>query len=174
MTDPRETASAYRPDALRVPTRGQSWMTTFWILFGVVALGGILAACAVYTAPAVISDWQVRATARPAPDARVSEGRCSAKLVIHICDATLALRTPAGTVTRRVNYVFSGFQAGDYRVGVMADPARPDLVTTDLGLDRLWNRTLTLLVGAGAIAACIVGALVSLVRTRRAASGAAG
>ncbi len=169
MTGSPDTASSYRPDALRLPPRGHGWINTFWVLFGVAALGAILVACAVYTAPAVISDWQVRAAAKAAPDARVSEGKCSAKLVIHICDATLALRTPTGTVTRRVNYVFSGFHAGDYRVGVMADPARPDLVTTDLGLDRLWNRTLTLLAGAGAIAACIVGALLSLIRNRRVA-----
>jgi hypothetical protein len=169
MTGSPETASSYRPDALRLPPRGQGWVNTFWVLFGVVALGGILVAGGVYTAPAVVSDWQVRATARPASEARVSEGKCSAKLVIHICDATLSLRTPGGTVTRRVNYVFSGFHAGDYRVGVMADPARPDLVTTDLGLDRLWNRTITLLAGAGAIAACIVAALLSLIRNRRTA-----
>jgi hypothetical protein len=68
----------------------------------VVALVAILVACAVDTAPAVISDRQVRATAQPAATARVSEGRCSAKLVVHICDATLALRTPAsGTGLKR-------------------------------------------------------------------------
>ncbi|MGE7417051.1 hypothetical protein [Methylobacterium tarhaniae] len=169
MTGTPETASSYRPDALRLSRRGHGWINTFWVLFGVAVLGAILVACAVYTAPAVISDWQVRAAAKAVPNARVSEGKCSAKLVIHICDATLALRTPTGTVTRRVNYVFTGLHAGDYRVGVMADPARPDLVTADLGLDRLWNRTITLLVGMSAIAACIVGALLSLLRNRRTA-----
>ncbi|MBK3395213.1 MULTISPECIES: hypothetical protein [Methylobacterium] len=170
MTRPPETATP--PEALRLPPRRQGWLNTFWILFGIVALGGILVACAVYTAPAVISDWQVQATAKPAAEARVSDGKCSAKLFIHICDATLALRTPQGTVTRRVNYVFSGLEAGDYRVGVMADPARPDLVTTDLGLDRLWNRTITLLAIAGLTAATIVGALLSMVRDRRGAVAA--
>ncbi len=47
----------------------------------------------------VISDWQVQATAKAAPEARVSEGKCTAKIVIHICDATLTLRTPKATVT---------------------------------------------------------------------------
>ncbi len=154
---------------LRLPPERMGWGAIFWVLFGVVLLGGILGASAVYTAPVVISDWQVRGTAQPVPSARVSEGKCSAKLVIHICDATLTLRTAQGSVTRRVNYVFTGLHAGDYGVGVMADPARPDLVTTDLGLDRLWNRTITLLVLAGAIAACIYGALRSIIRNRRAA-----
>ncbi|MEH3147710.1 MAG: hypothetical protein PGN34_20735 [Methylobacterium frigidaeris] len=169
MTGSPETASPARTEALRLPPQRAGWAATFWVLFGVVALGAILAACAWFTAPAVISDWQVRASAQPVPAARVSEGKCSAKLVIHICDVTLSLRTPNGTVQRRVNYVFSGFHAGDYSVGVMADPARPDLVTTDLGLDRLWNRTITLVVLAGALAACIYGAVLSLIRNRRAA-----
>ena len=56
----------------------------------------------------------------------------------------------------------------------MADPARPDLVTTDLALDRLWNRTVTLLVIALLIVACIGGAIASLVRNRREARPAAG
>ncbi|WP_279357644.1 hypothetical protein [Methylobacterium indicum] len=165
----RSPDPAPSPDTLRLPPRGRGRLNTLWVLLGVVALGGILVACAVYTAPAVVSDWQVRAAAKPVEQARISDGKCSAKLFIHICDATLALRTPDGTVTRRVNYVFSGIEAGDYRVGVMADPARPDLVTTDLGLDRLWNRTITLLAIAGLTAAAIVGALLSLVRTPRAA-----
>ncbi len=137
-----------------------------------MGLGAVLVACAIDTAPVVISDWQVHTTAAAAPNARVSEGRCSAKIVIHICDATLALRTPQETVTRRVNYVFAGLHVGDYRVGVMADPARPDLVTTDLGLDRLWNRTITLLAIMGAIVAVLIGAPISMIRNRRAASAA--
>jgi MFS-type transporter involved in bile tolerance (Atg22 family) len=168
------TASPNRAEPLRLPPPGQGWANTFWVLFGVAALSAILVACAIYTAPTVVSDWQVRETAQPVPGARVSEGKCSAKIVIHICDATLGLRTPEGAVTRRVNYVFSGLHVGDYNIQVMADPARPGLVTTDLGLERLWNRTITLAVIALAIMAVIVGAIVSLIRNRRAAPGGAG
>ncbi|MCI9881405.1 hypothetical protein MTL_15280 [Methylobacterium goesingense] len=149
-------------------------MNAFWVLFGVACLGAILVACAVYTAPVVASDWQVRASAQPVPGARVRDGSCSAKLVLHICDATLSLPAPGGAVTRRVNYVFAGLQAGEVRLAVLADPARPDLVTTDLGLDRLWNRTVTLLVIALLIVACIGGAIASLVRSRRESRPAAG
>lgn len=171
MNPASKTASNEPAEPLRLPPERIGWTGSFFVLFGVLALGAILAASAVYTAPVVISDWQVRGTAQPAPAARVSEGKCSTKLVIHICDVTLSLRTPKGEVKRRVNYVFSGLHLGDYSAGVMADPARPDLVTTDLGLDRLWNRTITLLVLAGAILACIYGALLSLIRNRRATAG---
>jgi hypothetical protein len=167
-----ETADPAAPAGppLRLPPERMGWTAMFFVLFGVLALGGVLWASVWFTAPVVISDWQVRETARPAPQVRMSEGKCSTKLVIHICDVTLILRTPQGSVTRRVNYVFSGLHAGDYGVGPMADPARPDLVTTDLGLDRLWNRTITLVVLMGALAACIYGALLSAIRNRRAAA----
>ena len=168
-TSPKTAEASVQPaEPLRLPPHQIGGMGAFWILFGVTLFAGMLAASALYTAPALISDWQVRGTAQPVPAARMREGKCSAKIVIHICDATLSLRTPGGTVERRVNYVFTGLQAGDYKVGVMADPARPDLVTTDLGLDRLWNRTITLVVIAGALAAAIYGALLSLIRNRRA------
>lgn len=169
MSASPNSASAEPAEPLRLPPQRIGWTATFFVLFGVALLGGILAACALYTAPALVSDWQVREAARPAPQARMSEGQCSTKLVVHICDMTLSLRTPNGSVTRRVNYVFTGFHVGDFGVGVMADPARPDLVTTDLGLDRLWNRTITLALLAAALAACIVGAVLSLVRNRGAA-----
>ena len=164
------TAPAKSPASLRLPPPSQGWGNILWTLFGLVALAGLLAACLVYTAPPLLSDWQVRETAHPVADARVTDGKCSAKIVLHICDATLNLRTSTGAVARRVNYVFSGFHVGDYSIRVMADPARPDLVTTDLGLDRLWNRTLTFLAITGAIAAIIVLAIAGMVRNRRAAS----
>ncbi|SFK55913.1 hypothetical protein [Methylorubrum salsuginis] len=168
------TASPEPARLLRLPPQRQGWLAVFWVLFGAASLGGMLVACALYTAPVVISDWQVRETARPVAEARIGDATCKSKIVIHICDLTLTLRRPAGTVTRRVNYVFSGVQVGDFSVSPMADPARPDRITTDLGLDRLWNRTVTLLVIMAALAAAVVGALVSLLRNRRAGSVTAG
>ncbi|TXN05152.1 hypothetical protein FV222_06910 [Methylobacterium sp. WL103] len=168
------TASANRTEPLRLPPPSQGWGNIFWTLFSLVALAALLVACAVFTAPPVLSDWQVRDTARPAAEARVTDGKCSAKIVLHICDVTLNLRTPTGTVVRRVNTVFTGFHVGEYNIRVMADPARPDLVTTDLALDRLWNRTITLLVIAGALSSIIVAGIAAMIRNRRAASGTIG
>lgn len=166
--------AANRPDTLRLPPPRRGWGNTFWTLFGLVALAALLVACAVYTAPPVVTDWRIRDTARPVADARVTDGKCSTKIVLHLCDMTLNLRTPTGTVVRRVNTVFMGVHVGDYNIRVMADPARPDLVTTDLALNRLWNRTVTLAVVAAALAAIIAAALIATVRNRRAGYGALG
>lgn len=170
MSEPAHTASTEPATPLRLPPREQGWRNTLWVVVGIIAFGALLAACAIYQAPVLISDWQVRETVQPVPNARVSDGDCTSKLIIHICSATLSLNTPQGSVTRNVNYLFSGLHTGDYNVEVLADPAHPELVTTDLGLDRLWNRTITLLVISGILAAMIIGAVLGMVRDRRRAA----
>ena len=107
----------------------------------------MLVGLAVYTAPDLITDWQVYGAARPVAGGEVVKGSCSFNLMFNVCDATLSVRTPSGQVTPSVNDVFAGLHLGDYSVAVVADPAHPDLPTTDVALDRLWNRTLTLLLG---------------------------
>ncbi len=90
----------------------------------------------------------------------MSEGKCSSKLVFHICDATLSVATRSGRVSRDVNYVFTSLHFGDYSVTTLADPAHPELATTDMALDELWNRTITLLVVSALLLTFILGTLV--------------
>lgn len=164
------TSSLGRSEPLRLPPADRGWKHTLWVVVGVLMFGTMLAAAGIYTAPALVSDWQVRDAARPVPDARVTDGKCSAKIVFHVCDVTLDVRTPSGTVSRRINYVFTGVHVGDYSVRVLADPARPDLATTDMALDRLWNRTITLAAIVALLLALTVLPLVAMVRNRRTAS----
>ena len=164
------TSSLDRSEPLRLPPADRGWRHKFWVAVGILMFAALLAAAAIYTAPALVSDWQVRDRARPVPDARVTDGKCSSKIVVHICDVTLDVRTPSGTVSRRINYVFTGVHVGDYSVRVVADPARPDLATTDMALDKLWNRTITLLVVMVLLLAFTVLPIVATVRNRRAAS----
>ncbi len=127
------------------PRRGWGHYAKLWL--GVLLFAAMLAGLTVYTAPDLVTDWQVHAAARPVAGGQVVKGSCSANLVFDICDATLSVPSPAGRIGRSVNYVFTGPHLGDYTVTVVADPAHPDLPTTDMALDRLWNRTLTLMVG---------------------------
>ena len=135
-----------------------------------VLLRGFLVAALVWTAPVLVSDWQIHATAQPVANATVTEGRCNAKLVFNICDATIRVTTKSGSMTRSVNYVFTGLHLGDYSVRTLADPAHPELASTDLGLDRLWNRTITFALGSLLLMALTVLPLWALVRNRRAAA----
>lgn len=152
----------------RLPPRGGGLRQRIWATLGVLMFAGLLVAMMVFTLPPLLSDWQVRGTAQPAEGARIVKGSCTTKLILAICDVTLMNRTPSGTVTRSVNYAFTDVHFGDYSAAAMADPARPELVTTDLALDRLWNRTLTFLVGAVLMAGFVVLPVVAFFRNRRA------
>ncbi len=162
-----EMVAAERSAPRRLAQVNRGWRHTVLVAIGIAIFGAMLMAAATYTAPAVVSDWQIRDTARPVASARITDGTCSAQLVFHICDATLEVPTASGTVSRRVNYLFTGVNVGTYTVQVMADPARPALATTDLALDQLWNRTVTLIMIALALLAFTGLPAVAMIRNRR-------
>jgi hypothetical protein len=158
---------AESPRPLTLPPQGDDWRHTLWGLLGTVMFGAMLVAIGIYTVPGLVSDWQIRGTAQPVAGGRVTEGSCSSKLVLNICDATLSLQTKSGPVSRDVNYIFTDVHSGSYSVTVVADPAHPELATTDMALEKLWNRTVTLLVGGGILLALTIAPIIGIIRRLR-------
>ena len=161
LTDPASAPSQ------TLPPRGGGKLEIFWSLFGVTACAALLVGLSLFMVPDIASDWQVRNTAQPVAEGRVVKGRCSTRLVITTCDVTLSMRGKAGPLTREVDLLFLGVGGGDYTVNVLADPSRPELVTTDLGLDRLWNRTLTALAAGSLLLIGATAPILALLRRRR-------
>lgn len=152
---------------LALPPPEADWRQTLWAVLGALMFGAMLAAMAVYTVPNLISDWRIRDTAAPVAGGRVTDGSCSSKLVLNICDATLSVQTKSGPVSRDVNYVFTDVHSGSYSVTVLADPAHPELPTTDMAMEKLWNRTVTLLVGGGILLVFTIAPIIGLIRRFR-------
>ena len=148
-------------------TVGRGWRQTLWAVLGILMLGALLAAAVVYIMPPLISDWQVQAAARPMSGARVTDGRCSSQLVFQVCGATLDVPTASGTLSRRVNYLFTGVHVGERDVRVMADPDRPELATVDMALAGLWNRTITLIAALALLLAGTIVPTVAMIHNRR-------
>ncbi len=155
------------PVAPAPPPAPSRWKELLKSLLGLLMFGGLTIALSVYTLPNLVSDWQVRGSAMPYADARITQGSCSSKVFIHICNANLAVQSKSGRYTREVNYVFADFHTGAYTVAVMADPARPELLTTDLALDTLWNRTITAAVVGLLLAGLTLGGLLGVVEGLR-------
>ena len=88
------------------------------------------------------SDVAIRDTARPAPHVRITEFRCRGLILFTRCHLTLTWDDRGSEQASHLNYFF--FEPIFFRVPVsaspMMDPARPGLVTTDLGLNRIGNR----------------------------------
>ena len=156
--------------APRLQPVGDGWRHVLSSAIGTLTFGAFLVAAVVYTAPALVSDWAVHDAARPMADAHVTEGSCSSQMVLQICDVTLSVPTGAGTVSRQMSFAFTGVHVGNYEVRVVADPARPELATTDLALERLVNRTVTLLVGVALLLVLTTLPLAAFVRNRRRAT----
>ena len=145
-----------------LPPPGPTWRTRLYGVLGLLMFGGAFVLSLTHVLPALVTDWQVRDAAEIVEPSSVRGGHCSARLLVHICDAELSASTKRGATTREVHYVFVDTASGDYGVSVMADPARPQLLTTDLGLERLWNRTLTLLAVWALLLALAFGSALTL------------
>lgn len=159
-----------RPLRVRVPGTGvlNNLILLFaaaLLLFGVILLVGWLG-------PELARDWRIRGTARPAPHGHLVYSSCSEKLFVALCDLTLSADLPGGgSIERTVYYLFATTPLEELVVRVMADPAEPTQLTTDLGLDRVVNRTL-MIVGAGVLVLLGVVAAIraSVARGRRRAA----
>lgn len=139
-------ASIALPDrslACRPPGAGLASVAWRWLLVLALLVPG--AALLIPPVGDLVRDFGLAGAAVPVPGAR-AEGRCSTHQAIFTdCDVTL---TAPGPHRRVVHYMFVDFHAGDYRVDVLADPARPDVLTTDLALAKRWNRALTFALAA--------------------------
>lgn len=151
----------------RLPPRRGGIAQHVWATLGLLMFAGILVAMVVYTGPPLVSDWRIHADAQPVKQGRLVEGSCSTKLVLAICNVTLTNRAGSATITRSVNYVFTDLHFGDYSIEVVADPAHPDLVSTDLGLDKLWNRTFTFLFATALMLGFLALPVIAFFRNRR-------
>lgn len=137
---------------------------------GVAVIGVLLAAvalCAVAPIGDLVTDLGLASKAMPVAGATV-DGSCSIHAIFTSCDVTLtAPRRGAPPLRRKVDYLFVEVGVVHHAFRVLADPARPALLTTDLALDRLWNRVITLVVSAVLSAFVIIAVLLGLGATLR-------
>lgn len=126
-----------------------------------LAFAGLLGFLISLALPDLLADRATAAAAdagaaRPSAFATLERGRCSTRMgLLHSCDLTLRVTRKDGeAATREVTYFLVGEQPPN-TVTVLVDPARPGQPTTDLGLERLGNRTAVL----GVMAAIALGLL---------------
>lgn len=133
-----------RPLRVHPPGTGAAagFGTVLWALVIVVAIGFLV----LPPIRDLLDDYDLRGPLQPVAHSTV-DGRCStwAGLIVR-CDATLTAPAPGGgQYLRKVDYFFvAPLHTGDWTVTVVADPARPAQLTTDLALAKLANRSWTL------------------------------
>ncbi len=158
--------SALPARALRGRPPG-SGLASAWAILGLLMFGGILSLMLVYLPPGLLTDWQVRGTALALRDGVVSDSDCSGHDAIEICGMTVTAPVGSGMVRRTVHYMFLSAAEGPIDVQVVADPARPDWLTTDLGLDMFWNRLASLVAGTLAVGVMLAAGAWAAMRSHR-------
>ena len=140
-----------------------SFPRTLITILGLAVMGVTVWNAAMYTAPAVISDWQVRSVAKPFPAVTVDMGECAPSAILfQSCTVTLTAPGPAGArTTRKVNYSFLFWQGDSRKMRAVVDPANPQWVTTDWGLSYLVNRTISLLLFVLVVVVLPVGSIIT-------------
>lgn len=161
-----------RPLTLKAPI---AWVRGVFLAIGALILAGTFGwFAAAEVVPTLLQDYAVRDGAAPIRG-RIESGRCRAKWALfQDCQMVLvaAPQTKGSTGLRQeVDYLFVEPHMGDYTVTLMADPNRPDWLTTDMGQEHLLNRSLTLVGVALVMLLIAFGGLASLgsgLRARRA------
>ncbi len=137
-------------------------------LFGLLVIAGLLGLMLILLPGDLVTDWRVRGTALELRDGSVSDSDCTGHDLIEICTLTVAAPVGTATVRRRLHYAFlSGQDDVTYTVRVVADPAHPQWLTTDLGLEAFWNRVASLAAGTVVFAGLLAGGAVGVWRSHR-------
>jgi hypothetical protein len=159
MSDPIARAFPARPLRIKAPL--SAWRAWLLGILGFLLFAGGMAVISMEVVPVLATDYQIRDTAVALPKTRVESGRCQVRFfLLNDCEATLVIPQDRGPALRReVGYVFFEPSAGNRQVMPMGDPARPELTTTDLGLERFINRAVTYGVLMALMLALCLGAL---------------
>lgn len=101
----------------------------------------------------LVSDFSIRNAARPLAGAIIEQSTCIRPEdddFLTNCKVTLLSKRQGLPELRReihfMYYSWPSWHLRDYPMNVVADPSQPEKTTTDLALDKLWNRTATLLL----------------------------
>ncbi|HZT48690.1 MAG TPA: hypothetical protein VFA64_12000 [Hyphomicrobiaceae bacterium] len=144
-----------RPITVRPPaTAGPASMAgVFAMLLGL--LGGALW----WLGPDLARDWSLGRDLVEARDVRLGEARCVSRvMIVAVCEVPYHTHSGAGADTATLWYLFIGSAAGGpirlLEAGQQSERT-PAAVTTDLGLAKLYHRTITLLLVVAFLAFCI-------------------
>ena len=126
----------------------------FALLFAL--LGGLLW----WLGPDLARDWRIGGAA-PAENVRIEEARCRSWLaLLHLCDVTLVDNHNGSAARRTLWYAF--IDAEGPRMPAASRPvrsaARPELVSTTFGLEKLLARSGTLAVAVTLLGLCVAAA----------------
>lgn len=146
-------------DVISTP-RAYFWSTPIILLLTVFLF--------IWEAPGVYRDLQISQNPLVLENGDVENGRCTTRKAIFTdCEARLVYRHNGQDYVKDVEVMFVDFHLGDYETGLVISADHPELATMSLGLDKLWNRIITLTVLTVVLGGIGVGMIFLTVRIWR-------
>jgi hypothetical protein len=153
-----------RPVAVRgnviQPPRGYAFLTLMMLVFaGLIAF---------WQAPDLIKDIEISKHPLVLQDGNIRDGRCTTrKGVFTDCEAHLAYDYNGKHYERDVELFFVDLHVGDYETDMVISSEKPELATLTIGLDKLWNRVISLAAIVLIMVAVAIGLLFQAFRAGR-------
>ncbi|WP_332303021.1 hypothetical protein [Rhizobium sp. GR12] len=137
--------------------------------FSIPVLLAITIVMLVAEGPGVLRDYQISRDPLEIEGGDINGSCKTRKAIFTTCEADLSYEYAGVSYTKDVEVMFIDFHSGDYETGLVISATNPELATISLGLDMLWNRTITLsvfvaLLGFGSVAMLFVLARTLWVR----------
>lgn len=121
--------------------------------FAALFFAGLAIFFVVSSGPGLLRDWSISRDPILVDDAAIADGECRTSKGFFVdCSGTVSYTVDGRSLSKEISLMFLDIGSGDYVVDVVRSRSHPDEVTLSIGLDYLWNRTITLTVFAGAMA----------------------
>lgn len=114
----------------------------------------------------LMRDWKISGAPVAVRDADITDGRCTTRFVLVDCSAKLSYRVAGVTYRSEPSLMFFSFDGYD-RAAAVRSRDNPELATLDIGLQELWNRTITLAALFAGLGALAIFGLTLLPESRR-------
>lgn len=107
----------------------------------------------VSSGPGLLRDWSISRDPIVVEDAAIADGECRTSKGFFVdCSGIISYTVDGRPLSKEISLMFLDIGSGDYVVDVVQSRSHPEEVTLSIGLDYLWNRTITLTLFAGAMA----------------------
>lgn len=114
----------------------------------------------VWETPGILRDWKINQNPVVLDDGTISDGKCTTrKGFFTTCSAHLHYAYKGQTYDKDAEVMFVDLHAGDYETNLVISGDEPELATLSLGIEKLWNRIITL----AAFVALLGGACVAMI-----------
>lgn len=143
-------------------------------VFSVLVFLALAIGLAWWQGPGLLRDWRISQNPVTVEDWDILGGECSSRRGLTDCEADVVYRFGGQDYEKHISLAFFDLSSNDYMVELVIDADDPDLATLSLGLDMLWNRTITfavfMLLFGGGLFAMVYTALQTAAANKAAAN----